>query len=56
MPTNPKISLGARLERKAMRAHLRRLLSHDPRNFSLQKALKFVLTRQERYDSKPGGL
>ena len=44
MATDPKTSLGARLERKAMRAHLRRLLSHDANNVSLRRALKFVLT------------
>ena len=53
MKADPKVSLGARLERKAMRAYLRRAIRHRK---TLDDALEFVLTRQERYDQKPNGL
>lgn len=55
MPTDPKRSEGARLERKAMRAYLRRLWTKtgDP---TIAAALAWVLARQSRYDKKAGGL
>jgi hypothetical protein len=52
---DPKVSAGARLERAAFRAYLRRLLKHQD-SPSLQSALAWVLKRQARYDRKAGGL
>lgn len=60
MKADPKVSEGARLERRAMRSMLRRLLSihgtNGPEGKVLSTALAFVLTRQQRYDRKGGGL
>ena len=56
MAADPKRSAGARLERKAIRAYLRRLLAHDDANPAIATALAWVLGRQKRYDSKSGGL
>ncbi len=50
---DPKTSEGARLERKALRTHVRRAIA---RKWGLERVLKFVLTRQTRYDKKVGGL
>lgn len=63
---DPRRSEGARLERKATRAYLRRrftaalaLLASDHalgEATAFDAALKWVLTRQKRYDKRPGGL
>lgn len=53
MTPDPKFSAGARYERKVFRAHLRRALL---RGGTLASALAYVLSRQARYDKKPGGL
>lgn len=51
-----KRSEGARLERKAMRAYLRRQLQSGMFSPAIEKALAWVLTRQKRYDKRKGGL
>lgn len=55
-----KYSAGARTERQAVRNYLRRQVSIHGTNRAegrvLQGALAWVLTRQKRYDKKPGGL
>lgn len=65
MKASPAMSEGARLERKAFREYLRRLmrveLAQDyPEKFIvgevLEEAIDWVLQRQKRYDKKPGGL
>lgn len=60
MKADPKESLGARLERKAMRAYLRRQLSIEGTNTAtgraLHAALDWLLARSARYDRKAGGL
>lgn len=53
MAADPKRSEGARLERKSIREYLRRALK---RGGSVAAALAFVMTRQQRYDKKAGGL
>lgn len=55
---------GARLERAAFRAYLRRLIVDEQREHgeptpeleALHAALLWVLSRQRRYDRRPGGL
>ena len=59
--TTPAKSEGARYERKAIRAYLRRQLNATPNGSStatiaLRETLAWVLTRQKRYDKKAGGL
>lgn len=52
-------SEGARVERKAIRAYLRRLLrwtADASRVRAIEDVLKWVLSRQKRYDRRPGGL
>lgn len=58
MATDPQRSAGARLERKAMRAYLRRAMQGTSGlgASTLAQALNYVLSRQKRYDKKPGGL
>jgi hypothetical protein len=59
MKADPKFSEGARMERKAFRDRLRRSLKDTltpPAQAVLQEELDWVLSRQKRYDSKPGGL
>lgn len=67
MKADPKVSEGARLERQAFRAYLRRLRAvnakHDAGSAWAQAernviavALNWVLTRQKRYDRRKGGL
>lgn len=59
MPADPKLSAGARAERKAFRAFLRRYLKGIQNPFRLavaEEILEWVLARQERYDKQPGGL
>ena len=62
MPTPHERSVGAAMERKAMRAYLRRLLRDDAATplyvyqDTLKKVLAWVLTRSKRYDRYPGGL
>jgi hypothetical protein len=51
-----KRSEGARMERKAIRAYLRRELKHTPGSIALSIILNWVLDRQRRYDKKKGGL
>jgi hypothetical protein len=56
---SPLLSEGARLERKAVRAYLRRqrrLAQHPEAQLWLELALDWVLTRQQRYNTKVGGL
>jgi len=60
MAARPQVSEGARIERKALVARLVRRIRHyatgDPVLAELQENLKWVQTRQKRYDRKPGGL
>lgn len=59
MIASPLLSLGARMERKAIRRYLQRKLKkyNDESAYSVCKEmLQWVLTRQKRYDSRPGGL
>ena len=53
MPADPKRSEGARLERRAIREHVRRALNHG---WSVARVLEFIAKRQARYDKKAGGL
>lgn len=58
--TDPKFSAGARLERKAFRDYLRRQLAKssaagNPAR-AWEKAIEWVLARQQRYDKREGGL
>lgn len=55
MPADPKRSEGARLERAAVRAYLRRIASKS-QNPAIEQAIAWVLGRQKRYDAKTGGL
>jgi hypothetical protein len=50
------VSEGARLERKALRAYLRRELKKTPADVALQNTLVWLLGRQKRYDKVEGGL
>lgn len=54
MAADPKTSAGARLERKAFRAYLRRMAARG--KGTIAEALDWVLARQTRYDKKTGGL
>lgn len=59
MPANPLTSDGARQERKAMRAFLRRrlvALKAGPEYQEVERALAFVDQRRKRYDVATGGL
>lgn len=56
MKSDPKVSEGARLERKAMRAKLTRMLKRAPDSSAVAEMLTFVLSRQKRYDKATGGL
>lgn len=53
-------SVGAQMERRAIRAYLRRELKghmgavHSP--IVLERILDWVLIRQKRFDARPGGL
>ncbi len=53
---SPAKSAGARLERKAMRTYLRRLIKRWGGSVVAEEALAWVLQRQKRYDKRPGGL
>lgn len=59
--SNQAYSAGARYERKALRAKLRRLIS-DPvldgveERWAFQHILDWVLTRERRYSRHKGGL
>jgi hypothetical protein len=56
---HPAKSEGARLERRAMRAYLRRVLLHETDAWSasaLKMVLRWLAGRQKRYDARPGGL
>jgi hypothetical protein len=55
MAADPKVSAGARLERKAFREYLRRLLKRGAA-VNLETALGWVLKREARYNPKRGGL
>lgn len=55
MPADPKVSEGARAERKALRSYLRRLYTNSD-NPIIQEILDWVLSRQNRYDKDSGGL
>lgn len=48
-------SAGARYARAAMRRYLQRLLKAMPSS-EVDHILKWVQTREKRYDKKPGGL
>lgn len=65
--THPQTSEGARLERKALRAYLRRKLAAEKETQiggspatayvrALEEVLTWVMGRQRRYDAKAGGL
>lgn len=56
MPADPKTSAGARLERKAFRAYLRRRMGSTTQAGELAAVLAWVLARQARYDKRGGGL
>lgn len=59
MKADPKVSEGARSERAAFRAYLRRLLKGGLSAgdaISVNQILTWVQGRQERYDRHPGGL
>jgi hypothetical protein len=49
-------SAGARYERAALRAYLRRVLRNYPESAVSERILAWVVSRQKRYDSKAGGL
>ncbi len=49
-------SAGARYERAAFRAYIRRRMIYNSDDFSLQEILDWILARQKRYDSRGGGL
>jgi hypothetical protein len=57
--TDPLKSEGARAERKAMRAYLRRKINAgnlDAASVELENVLAWVLGRMKRYRKKEGGL
>lgn len=59
MKADPKVSDGARTERAAFRAYLKRKLNalgEGAESSSLAPALQWVQERQQRYDKRPGGL
>ena len=66
MKQSPAHSEGARAERKAMRARLRRRIKRQDGQISqdwkratlaaLNEELDWVLSRQKRYDARKGGL
>jgi len=60
MTTPHERSVGAAMERKAMRRYLRRKMRVFPvpgyYGDALQETLDWLLSRQQRYDAKPGGL
>ena len=60
MAADPRFSAGARLERKAILAHVRRVLKSftvaGDADDVLLKLESWVLKRQARYDKQPGGL
>ena len=59
---NPKVSAGARAERKAVLAYVRRSKNRADKDGSLVSASvwryieQWVMTRQRRYDKARGGL
>lgn len=56
---DPRLSEGARLERWALRAKLRREIRSTGRANAVVRVrdlLQWVLDRQKRYDRRPGGL
>ncbi len=54
---DPKVSQGARMERAAFRAYLRRRIKHAVVDYDgLSECLGWVLDRQQRYDKASGGL
>lgn len=55
LAADPKTSAGARAERKAFRAYLRRLRK-QALTVDVNEVLDWVLNRQARYDRKVGGL
>lgn len=60
MKTDPLKSEGARLERAACRAYLRRKMKWSGtgtmRTEAFSEVLGWILTREKRYDQKKGGL
>ncbi len=59
MAADPKTSKGARDERRAVLAHVRRLINvmdDDAPIAELMHLEMWLLKRQARYDKKPGGL
>ena len=54
--SDPKFSGGARFERAAIRAFVRRLLKRQPGQPHLETVLVWILGRQDRYDKSSGGL
>ena len=55
MKADPLVSEGARMERKAIRSYLRRLLKVNEM-IDVQFVLDWVLKREKRYDKRAGGL
>jgi hypothetical protein len=55
MPALPLYSAGARYERKALRAYLKRR-SRTTTTMEVLDVLRWVVARQARYEKKRGGL
>ncbi len=53
---DPLKSEGARLERKAVRAYLRRLIKNPPPTPPIETVLAWILKREARYSKRTGGL
>lgn len=56
MAADPKTSAGARVERKAFREYVRRLIAASGPQIDGEKVVAWILKRQQRYDGKAGGL
>lgn len=61
MPADPRFSAGARLERKAILAHVRRVLKRIPPGVTCDlsdfaQLESWLLKRQVRYSKRKGGL
>jgi hypothetical protein len=62
MAADPKVSYGARVERKAIIAHLRRKFDVFIKNgltreaAIAQQTIDYILGRDEEYNKRPGGL
>lgn len=56
MAADPKTSEGARMERKAVLARLRRMKRDGAQYANIDVLLRWMLKRDERYDKAKGGL